>query len=312
MRVALAGTAIRRVRVEVEGRPEIPSGITSALRVSGGIASGAIEVPASRGSTVTVRGYDAMGTETHAAAQTMDFAPGARVRLAISLVPSDESRDRSADREDWVVRVAPALSELTIGGQIQLLTSVFTARGDTVGGAARFVDWAVLPRSVVKVDRDGLVTALDSGVVDVVAQYGGGVGTARVRVSLGTTAAGCPASLTQLAADRINKERRAMGLRPLGIDTRLAAAARWHAADVAGAGFLGHRGSGGATMRSRLARAGFPWRSAAENVAGGQDSAEHVVRSWMESPGHRANILGADFQQVGLAYSVGVGTKYSR
>ena len=89
----------------------------------------------------------------------------------------------------------------------------------------------------------------------------------------------------------INRERRARGLRPLGQDRRLRAAAFRHAADMGLRGFFNHRGSDGTHHGHRIAAQGFRACLAAENIAWGQRSAEEVVRGWMGSSGHRKIIL---------------------
>lgn len=66
---------------------------------------------------------------------------------------------------------------------------------------------------------------------------------------------------------------------------------------------MSHTGSDGSTMVQRIDRVGFPWRSAAENVAYGYPSATAVMGAWMNSTGHRRNILSSNTHiGVGLAY----------
>ena len=66
---------------------------------------------------------------------------------------------------------------------------------------------------------------------------------------------------------------------------------------------MSHTGSDGSTMVQRIDRVGFPWRSVAENVAYGYASAAAVMTGWMNSSGHRRNILSSNTHiGVGLAY----------
>ena len=58
--------------------------------------------------------------------------------------------------------------------------------------------------------------------------------------------------------------------------------------------YLGHQSSDGRDFQDRIDEAGYEWRSIRENVASGQRTAKAVARSWMNSPGHRANILSDD------------------
>lgn len=91
---------------------------------------------------------------------------------------------------------------------------------------------------------------------------------------------------------------------PLRHDTRLAAAASRHAQDMARHGFLEHEGSDGSSPAERATRAGYRWRSVAENVAAGQTTARQVVQEWIRSPVHCAALMGAEFTDMGVAYAV--------
>ena len=65
----------------------------------------------------------------------------------------------------------------------------------------------------------------------------------------------------------------------------------------------------GSTFEDRINRAGYTgWTSIGENIAAGQPSPQAVVDAWMNSPGHRANILDAGFQDIGIGIAVGPGT----
>jgi len=105
--------------------------------------------------------------------------------------------------------------------------------------------------------------------------------------------------------DRTNAERTRRGLRPLTVDTRLAAAAQAHSADMVQRGFFAHESPDGRQVWDRAVAAGYAYRKVAENIAAGQRSAEEVVRGWMESPGHRANILDGDLTQIGVGRADG-------
>ena len=93
--------------------------------------------------------------------------------------------------------------------------------------------------------------------------------------------------------DRTNAERARHGLRALTVDQRLAAAAQAHSADMVRRGFFAHESPDGRQVWDRAVAAGYAYRKVAENIAAGQRTAEEVVRGWMDSPGHRANILDA-------------------
>lgn len=96
----------------------------------------------------------------------------------------------------------------------------------------------------------------------------------------------------------VNAERARAGLPPLRTDERLRSAARAHCEDMARRDFCAHDNPDGLTPVDRMRAAGYP-RPAAENVARGQDTPHKVMRDWMNSPGHRANVLNPDFATIG-------------
>lgn len=103
--------------------------------------------------------------------------------------------------------------------------------------------------------------------------------------------------------DLVNAERAARGLPAMAIDSRLELAAQRHSQDQAAMRRMSHTGSDGSTFVQRIDRVGFPWRSAAENVAYGYATPSSVMAAWMNSPGHRQNILSSNTHiGVGLAY----------
>ena len=100
--------------------------------------------------------------------------------------------------------------------------------------------------------------------------------------------------------DATNAERRHHGLAALSVDARLGAAARQHSADMVRRGFFAHQNPDGAQVWDRALAAGYRYRKVAENIASGQRDAAEVVHGWMNSPGHRANILDAELTQIGV------------
>jgi uncharacterized protein YkwD len=105
-----------------------------------------------------------------------------------------------------------------------------------------------------------------------------------------------------------NQQRAAHGCPALRIDNRLIASARVHSADMVQQGYFDHAGSDGSTFVTREIRAGYPKQGpSAENIAWGFRTPQAVVAAWMQSPGHRANILncGSIAVGVGVAYTQG-------
>src|SRR5918999_4092295 len=110
----------------------------------------------------------------------------------------------------------------------------------------------------------------------------------------------------------LNAERRRRGLRPLRRDRRLARAARRHARDMDARNYFNHTSRSGASFVDRIRRAGYlrgarGW-SVGENLAwgtGGLGTPQAIVRAWMNSPGHRDNILNGRFREIGVGISPG-------
>lgn len=91
---------------------------------------------------------------------------------------------------------------------------------------------------------------------------------------------------------------------PLAGSPALTRAARAHARDMAAHGFFGHRGSDGSSPGQRVTRAGYRWSVVGENIASGIGTARQVVAGWLSSPHHCANIMTAQFRQMGVAFAV--------
>jgi len=102
----------------------------------------------------------------------------------------------------------------------------------------------------------------------------------------------------------VNAERAKHGLSALSWDNSLADVARAHSRDMAARGFFSHNNPDGKTPFDRIKAAGISDGSAGENIAAGQKNPEEVVDAWMNSAGHRANILNASFKKLGVGYVV--------
>jgi hypothetical protein len=101
----------------------------------------------------------------------------------------------------------------------------------------------------------------------------------------------------------VNEERARRGLRPLGIDSRLDIAAQQHADWQARNNVMSHTGASGSDPGTRVEWAGYEWTSVAENLAYGYDDEQATFDQWMNSPGHKANILGRSYTHMGSAVS---------
>ncbi|ETI52461.1 hypothetical protein, variant [Phytophthora nicotianae P1569] len=108
---------------------------------------------------------------------------------------------------------------------------------------------------------------------------------------------------------RVNQERAAYGLPALCTNKKLQAAAQGHSDDQAANDYMDHTGTDGTSVSERITRSGYDWSAVAENVAAGQPDVDSVMENWMNSPGHRENILG-DYTMFGCAYAHNAGTTY--
>jgi len=122
--------------------------------------------------------------------------------------------------------------------------------------------------------------------------------------------AACPTPFERDVVRLVNVERANQGLAPLQIDARLTAAAQGHARDMARNDFVSHTGSNGSRFHERIEGQGYSGAPLAENVAAGYSSPASVVAGWMESAGHRANILNAALGHVGVAHIEQPGSQY--
>ncbi|WP_416478799.1 CAP domain-containing protein [Streptomyces sp. LKA04] len=117
-----------------------------------------------------------------------------------------------------------------------------------------------------------------------------------------------PQGLDRVTAEVVrltNRERAGAGLRQLAADTALTRAAQAHSADMVARDFYAHTDPDGGKPWDRAAAAGAARRTVGENIACGQRSAADVVKGWMNSPGHRANILKAEFTHIGVGLAGG-------
>jgi uncharacterized protein YkwD len=108
-----------------------------------------------------------------------------------------------------------------------------------------------------------------------------------------------------------NRERAAHGLPSLRENTKLRRAAEGHSGAMVAGRFFAHESPAGADMSDRILRTGYArgqgW-SLGENIAWGTGrlaTAAQIQRAWMESPGHRANILRRQFREIGIGIAIG-------
>ncbi|MFE5297178.1 CAP domain-containing protein [Streptomyces sp. NPDC056632] len=101
-----------------------------------------------------------------------------------------------------------------------------------------------------------------------------------------------------------NAERKKAGCAPLRSDARLQEAAQGHADDMAARASYAHVGKDGRDAGDRMAAAGYTWTSWGENIHRGPESPAQAVEDWMNSPGHRKNILNCAFEDIGVGVNL--------
>ena len=120
-------------------------------------------------------------------------------------------------------------------------------------------------------------------------------------------------SIGQQLAHQSNLERVRNGLAPLKLNPNLSAAAAWLARDMATKGYFEHVDRHGRGLRERLELFDYlDWRGVAENIAAGVHTPSGAVASWMDSPGHRVNLLNANFSEIGAGYHESRGSEWKR
>jgi uncharacterized protein YkwD len=104
----------------------------------------------------------------------------------------------------------------------------------------------------------------------------------------------------------VNEARADADCAPVTADPALAAVARAHSADMRDRDYFSHTSPEGLSPFDRAEQAGVDY-SRAENIAVGQPDATAVMEAWLESPGHRANILDCDLTRLGVGVAEGTG-----
>lgn len=114
-----------------------------------------------------------------------------------------------------------------------------------------------------------------------------------------------PSSFEQQVLNIVNEERAKAGLAPLRMDAALSNMARDKAIDMYTNKYFDHISPTYGSPFDMMTAYGISYSYAGENIARGQRSPEEVMDAWMNSPGHRANILNPNFNAIGIAYYKG-------
>jgi uncharacterized protein YkwD len=111
-------------------------------------------------------------------------------------------------------------------------------------------------------------------------------------------------AIEQQVVNLVNQERATRDLHLLTLDGMLTASARGHSQAMAASNFFSHTGADGSNAGERMEAEGYNWNAWGENIAAysAPDTAQRVMNSWMNSSGHRANILSPIFCDIGVGH----------
>ncbi|AWB46930.1 hypothetical protein DCC85_12365 [Paenibacillus sp. CAA11] len=104
----------------------------------------------------------------------------------------------------------------------------------------------------------------------------------------------------------VNKERKKAGLKPLTVHTNLTKLAKTKAIDMYTHNYFSHTSSKYGSPFDMMDAYGISFKYAGENLAKGQRSPEQVVKDWMNSSGHKQNILNPHYTLIGVGYYNGL------
>ncbi|MFJ5963620.1 CAP domain-containing protein [Bacillus sp. NPDC093026] len=102
--------------------------------------------------------------------------------------------------------------------------------------------------------------------------------------------------------DLTNKERAKQGLKALTVDSKLSKSARAKSQDMKDKNYFSHTSPTYGSPFDQMKTFGITYKTAGENIAQGQRSPQEVVTAWMNSEGHRANILNKNYTHIGVGY----------
>ncbi|NGQ96661.1 SafA/ExsA family spore coat assembly protein [Brevibacillus sp. SYP-B805] len=108
----------------------------------------------------------------------------------------------------------------------------------------------------------------------------------------------------------VNAERAKRGLKPLTANWQLSRVARIKSQDMRDRGYFSHTSPTYGSPFDMMQAFGIAYHAAGENIAAGQTTPAAVMQSWMNSAGHRQNILNPQFTQIGVGYATGGSYRY--
>ncbi|TVY02380.1 hypothetical protein FPZ45_06960 [Cohnella terricola] len=118
----------------------------------------------------------------------------------------------------------------------------------------------------------------------------------------GQTPTGDSSQFASQVLDLVNQERSKAGLSALSMDDKLSKMAMAKAQDMFNNKYFDHNSPTHGSPFDMMKEYGITYNSAGENIANGQPSPTQVMHDWMNSPGHKANIMNNSYTHIGIAY----------
>ncbi|WP_404449764.1 SafA/ExsA family spore coat assembly protein [Sutcliffiella horikoshii] len=106
-------------------------------------------------------------------------------------------------------------------------------------------------------------------------------------------------------AKLVNQERAKYGLKPLKLNWELSRVARYKSQDMIDKRYFSHTSPTYGSPFDMMRNFGISYRTAGENIAAGQKTPQEVMNAWMNSEGHRKNILSSQYTEIGVGYAKG-------
>ena len=131
---------------------------------------------------------------------------------------------------------------------------------------------------------------------------GGTTGRSKTTTTKKATVSSTVSAKEREVVTLVNKVRRSKGLSELKLNETLSAVARTKSQDMSDKGYFSHTSPTYGSPFEMMSKFGISYRTAGENIAQGYTSAQAVMDGWMNSEGHRANILNPSFTQIGVGY----------
>ncbi|MFE7061376.1 SafA/ExsA family spore coat assembly protein [Sutcliffiella sp. NPDC057660] len=112
-------------------------------------------------------------------------------------------------------------------------------------------------------------------------------------------------SAEEQVAALVNQERSKYGLKPMKLNWELSRVARYKSQDMIDKNYFSHTSPTYGSPFTMMKNFGISYRAAGENIAAGQKTPQEVMNAWMNSEGHRKNILSSQYTEIGVGYAKG-------